>query len=179
MIEAKSCHAGHIQFSSKNALDQALKHIKEFIQKYEIYVPVHTSELLLGGHSTTMRHLHGLYEECGTMIATVMYIYPVRQNFYDEEFDNDIDFMEEEMHTEIHTKNKQQICFTNQMEISIPILGKSDWILFTDIVQAIYPFTSFSMIDFLMASRDRDTAVSRVFRHTLCERQLFRLIKKF
>lgn len=173
----KTSHSDYIYFPSKDAMTHALKQINEFLRKYEIFVPVYTESVK--EPLTSMRHLFDLYEECGMIVAKVMYMYPSRQNFDEREEVDDNQVVEEDMLTEIFTTNHQKVHFVNQMGILIPFGHQSNWILFTDIVQAIYPFTSFTMIDFLMATRDRDTAVARVFRHTLCERQLFRWLKSF
>jgi hypothetical protein len=53
------------------------------------------------------------------------------------------------------------------------------WVLFTDVVNALYAATKLDMSDFLMGTRSSNTPIYRAFRHRLCDHQIFRLLSKF
>jgi len=74
------------------------------------------------------------------------------------------------------------VVFPNQL------MYRSDVLRFTDIVQLVYPLTypakKVDLSTFLMGTLDRDpktkdNPVSRFFKHTLCERQVLNIVKKF
>lgn len=79
--------------------------------------------------------------------------------------------------SKIQQRPNGSVDFPNQLN------SFDDTILYTDIVQRVYPSTypaqKVDLSTFLMATQDQDSTVSRFFKHTLCERQVLNILKKF